>query len=163
MELKRSLLSLCAVSFLSFCSCELLSTPKMSSADIKKASSWSSKDQPPTYPECEALETKEQLECFQNIISDQLTQAILAVYLVANKPLEEEILVQLKIDKSGVFSLLESKIPNSVQNALPELDQVLAQVVSELPKALPATKTNVGVYVNVQLSLPVYISAQPFE
>ena len=87
----------------------------------------------------------------------------MAVNLVANKPLEEEILVQLKIDKSGVFSLLESKIPNSVQNALPELDQVLAQVVSELPKALPATKTNVGVYVNVQLSLPVYISAQPFE
>ena len=142
-------------------SCELLSSSKVSSTEIKKASSWSSKDQPPSFPECDEVEKKDQLKCFQSIISDQLKLAISDFDIIAVEPLNHEIIVQIKIDKEGVFSLLDAKIPNTVRDALPELEQILKQAIANLPSALPATKTNVGVYVDSQLTMPVHISAQP--
>ena len=44
---------------------------------------------------------------------------------------------------------------------MPEFEQILTQAVANLPLALPATKTNVGVYVDSQFTMPVHISAQP--
>ena len=158
---KNFLLFPIVVLIISSSSCELLSSTKVSSSEIKKASSWSSKDQPPSFPECEGVEKKEQLKCLQSIISDQLKLAISDFYIIAVEPLNHEIIVQIKIDKEGVFSLLDAKIPNTVRDALPELEQILKQAIANLPSALPATKTNVGVYVNSQLTMPVHISAQP--
>jgi hypothetical protein len=161
MRPKNILLFLIVILIISSSSCELLSSTKVSSSEIKKASSWSSKDQPPSFPECEGVEKKEQLKCLQSIISDQLKLAISDFYIIAVEPLNHEIIVQIKIDKEGVFSLLDAKIPNTVRDALPELEQILKQAIANLPSALPATKTNVGVYVNSQLTMPVHISAQP--
>ncbi len=161
MHLKKLFLPFALIFIISLCSCELFSSTKLSSSEIKKASSWSSKDQPPSFPECEGVEKKNQLKCFQSIISNQLTLAISDIDIIAIEPLNHEIFIQIKIDKEGVFSLLEAKIPNTVRDALPELEQVLNQAVANLPLALPATKTNVGVYVDSQLSMPVQISAQP--
>ena len=39
----------------------------------------------------------------------------------------------------------------------------LESAVASLPQALPATKTNVGVYVDAQFDLPIQIRAQPIE
>ena len=75
--------------------------------------------------------------------------------------MNHEIIVQIKIDKEGVFSLIDAKIPNTVRDAMPELEKILTQAVANLPLALPATKTNVGVYVDSQFTMPVQISAQP--
>ena len=66
--------------------------------------------------------------------------------MTASEPIDQEIVIDIKINKEGIFSLLDAKIPNSVFNALPELEQLLAQAIANLPLALPATKTNVGVY-----------------
>ena len=158
---KNFLLFLIVILIISSSSCELLSSTKVSSSEIKKASSWSSKDQPPSFPECDEVEKKEQLKCFQSIISDQLKLAISDFDIIAVEPLNQEIIVQIKIDKEGVFSLLDAKIPNTVRDAMPELEQILTQAVANLPLALPATKTNVGVYVDSQFTMPVDIIAQP--
>ena len=161
MWLKNFLLFLAVILIISSSSCEQLSSTKVSSSEIKKASSWSSKDQPPSFPECEGVEKKERLKCLQSIISDQLILAVSDFDIIAVEPLNHEIIVQIKIDKEGVFSLLDAKIPNTVRDAMPELEQILTQAVANLPSALPATKTNVGVYVDSQLTMPVHISAQP--
>jgi hypothetical protein len=58
---------------------------------------------------------------------------------------------------------LEAEIPNSVLEALPDLETTLNDAVANLPQALPATKTNVGVYVDTQFTLPIQIRAQPVE
>ena len=112
-------------------SCEQLSSTKVSSSEIKKASSWSSKDQPPSYPECEGVEKKEQLKCLQSIISDQLKLAVSDFDIIAVEPLNQEIIVQIKIDKEGVFSLLDAEIPNTVRDAMPELEAPV-QISSQL-------------------------------
>ena len=144
-------------------SCDLFESTTVSSKEIKKASSWSKKDQPPSYPECESLDKEEQLECFQNIVSDRLMTTILEASFVASTPFEESIDLTLKVDKNGAFSLVEAEIPNSVLDALPYLESTLNDAVLNLPDALPATKTNVGVYVDTQFTLPILIRAQPIE
>ena len=144
-------------------SCDLFESTTVSSKEIKKASSWSKKDQPPSYPECESLDKEEQLECFQNIVSDRLMTTILEASFVASTPFEESIDLTIKVDKNGAFSLVEAEIPNSVLDALPYLESTLNDAVLNLPDALPATKTNVGVYVDTQFKLPILIRAQPIE
>lgn len=155
------------ITFSFFCfqlsSCELFESTTVSSKEIKKASTWSSKDQAPSFPECETLEKKEQLECFQELISENLMIFISEANLVATAPVEASIDLRLKIDKEGVFSLIEIEMSNSISEALPYLESTLENAVANLPKALPATKTNVGVYVDAQFTLPIQISAQPAE
>jgi hypothetical protein len=124
-------------------SCDLFESTTVSSKEIKKASSWTKKDQAPSFPECESLEKEDQLDCFQNIISEQLLMSIFDANFVATFPLDE--------------------IPNSVLEALPDLETTLNDAVANLPQALPATKTNVGVYVDTQFTLPIQIRAQPVE
>ena len=144
-------------------SCDLFESTTVSSKEIKKASSWTKKDQAPSFPECESLEKEDQLDCFQNIISEQLLMSIFDANFVATFPLDENIILTLKVDKKGVISLLEAEIPNSVLEALPDLETTLNDAVANLPQALPATKTNVGVYVDTQFTLPIQIRAQPVE
>ena len=144
-------------------SCDLFESTTVSSKDIKKASSWSKKDQAPSYPECESFDNEEQFDCFQNIISERLLTTILDASFVATTPLEESIVLTIKVDKKGAFSLVEAEIPNSVLDALPYLESTLNDAVLNLPEALPATKTNVGVYVDTQFKLPILIRAQPNE
>lgn len=143
--------------------CEWFESHTLSSTQIKKASSWSDVDQPPTYPECESLEKEEQMECFQDLISQQLLASIAEADLMANAPVEASISVLLKIDKSGSFSILETYISNTVATALPDLQRVLEEAVLNLPQALPATKTNVGIYVDTQIALPIQIRALPID
>ena len=111
-----------------FNSCDIFESTTISSKEIKKASSWSKKDQAPTYPECDSLDKKEQLECFQNIVKELLMMSISESNLVATNPLEENIVLTLKIDKKGVFSLLETEIPNRVLDLLPLLESTQMQL-----------------------------------
>ena len=147
----------------SLTSCDLFDSTTVSSKDIKKASSWSSNDQPPSYSDCESLEKKEQMACFQSLISDLLLMYIADASMVASAPIEESIELKLKVDKEGIFSLVEADLSNQLTEVLPNLEPILSDAVASLPNALPATKTKVGVYVDAQFSLPVLIRAQPVE
>ncbi|MGY8944797.1 MAG: hypothetical protein ACKVKK_04155 [Flavobacteriales bacterium] len=142
-------------------SCDFFGPSGLTSVEIKKASSWSSNDQPPTFPECETLNKKEQLDCLQEVLSNIITDQIAMSSPVSSFPLDEEVKLILKIDQEGVFSLVEAQISSLVKKAIPELKSILDEVIGSLPKALPAAKTNVGVYVESQLSLPIQIVAQP--
>ena len=143
-------------------SCDLFESTTVSSKEIKKASVGQKKTKL-HYPECESLEKDEQLGCFQNIISERLMMSITEANLVATNPLDESVVLTLKVDKKGVFSLLEAEIPNRVTEVLPYLESTLQDAVANLPEALPATKTNVGVYVDTQFTLPIQIRARPIE
>lgn len=144
-------------------SCELFDSTTVSKNEIKKASTWSSKDQAPSFPECESLNKKDQMECFQDLILEYLMVSIAESNLVASSPIQASVVLRLKVNKKGIFSLEEAEISNNIIEVLPDLETVLEDAVVNLPKALPATKTNVGVYVDAQFSLPINISAQPAE
>ena len=86
---------------------------------------------------------------------------ILDASFVATRPLEESIVLTIKVDKKGAFSLVEAEIPNSVLDALPYLESTIEDA-AKLP-GTSATKTNVGVNVDIQFKLPILISAQSME
>ena len=164
METKKIIAFLLVLLFIMhYTSCELLESTTVSTKEIKKASSWSKKDQAPSYPECESLKKDEQFDCFQNIVSEQIMMSISETNMIADTPLDGEVVIVLKVDKTGVFSLVDSEISKLILESLPNLESAINEAVLNLPQALPATKTNVGVYVDTQFSLPIQIMARPIE
>ena len=74
--------------------------------------------------------------------------------------LNEEIFLNLLIDKEGYFSLQEIERSNAIIEAIPNMEESLQIAVSQIPQAQPAIKTNVGTFVATSLKLPIMISAQ---
>ena len=117
--------------------------------EIIKSSSWSSNDQPPSYPECESLDLNEQKKCFIESIEKKLT----TYFNDRNINLEStEYLLKVKIDNIGVFSIVNISSKDSLSN---ETKKKFNEAFKSLPKALPAVKTNVGEYVDVVFDLPI--------
>ena len=83
--------------------------------------------------------------------------------MIANGDIDEEILLIIKIDKEGFFSLSEVQSSDNIIELLPDIDALLSDAVISLPQALPATKTNVGTFVETKLTLPIKITASASE
>ena len=61
------------------------------------------------------------------------------------------------------FSLSEIQSSDNIIELLPDIDALLSDAVISLPQALPATKTNVGTFVETKLTLPIKITASASE
>jgi hypothetical protein len=121
---------------------------KVPESEIESASSWTINDQPPSFPECENLKIDDQLRCFRNKIEMEMNNFLDKKVF----PLDTtEYTLTLKIDITGNFSL-DKLLPKN------KLDQksilIIQQAIEQLPKALPAIKTNVGEFVEVKFNLP---------
>ena len=79
--------------------------------------------------------------------------------MIANGDIDEEILLVIKIDKEGFFSLSEVQNSRNAIEFLPDIEGLLSDAVISLPQALPATKTNVGTFVETKFTLPIQIIA----
>lgn len=145
-----------------FLSCDSLET-KVPASEIKKASSWSKKDQFPSFPDCESLEGDELRKCFGEVLGNSISTYLATQELIASRSIDAEIILVIEVDKEGVLSLSKVEDPNYIASDIAELETTLAQALTEAPKALPATKTNVGTYVNVSVKLPIQIIAQPAD
>ncbi len=144
-------------------SCNLFDSSGISDKEIKAASKWSKNDQPPTYPECEALSLDTQVDCMSDILSSYITEYVYSSNMIANGDIDEEILLIIKIDKEGFFSLSEVQNSDNIIELLPDIEGLLSDAVISLPQALPATKTNVGTFVETKLTLPIQITASASE
>lgn len=158
-SISTSLLSL--LFLVSFLGCHLFEPTQVSKKEIEAASSWSEKDQAPTFPSCEDREDlDEKHACFESIISNSIKEYILQNPWESSEYLEEEISLQLRIDKEGYFSLEEVIRSNALNAAIPNLEEELELAVSLIPQANPAVKTNVGAFVSTELTLPILIIAE---
>ena len=86
------------VAFSLVVSCDFFGPSGLTSVEIKKASSWSLNDQPPTFPECETLDKKQQLDCLQEILSNIIMDQIAMSSPISSVPLDEEVKLILKIE-----------------------------------------------------------------
>lgn len=144
-----------------FSGCHLFESTKVSSKEIKTASSWSEKDQGPNFNECDDFESdQEKKDCFESIISNSILDYLDQNLLESSESISEEINIILKIDKEGYFSLEEYNGSSKIDQAIPSLKEQLEIAVSLIPQAQPAVKTNVGTFVSTKLNLPIVITAQ---
>jgi len=142
-----------------FVGCEYFSTSTYTPKQIKQASEWSEKDQLPGFESCQNDPEEDRFLCFKNTISTAVTDALYAELLISNQVLDQEITLNIGVDKEGIVSLLEIENAATVLDALPALSTLLEEAIDGLPVAIPATKSNVGVAVDTQLKLPIRITA----
>ncbi len=154
------LLNFYLLSFL-ISSCENFSTKTYTSQQIKKASQWSDKDQMPTFKICSSLEISEQFDCFKDEIANSIYNSLSYEDLISNQEIDEEIILNMIIDEEGKIALDNVENGSIVYDAIPSLSEIINSTISSLPKALPATKTNVGIYVKSKIKLPIRITASP--
>ena len=141
--------------------CENFSTTTYTPQQIKKASQWSDNDQMPTFETCSSLEIKEQFDCFKDEIANSVYNSLSYENLISNQEIDEEIVLNMVIDEMGNISLDKVENGSLVYDAIPSLSEIINRTISSLPKALPATKTNVGIYVKSKIKLPIRITASP--
>tara|TARA_B100001287_G_scaffold113564_1_gene95605 strand:+ start:96 stop:533 length:438 start_codon:yes stop_codon:yes gene_type:complete len=141
--------------------CENFSTKTYTPQQIKKASQWSDNDQMPTFESCSSLEIKEQFDCFKDEIANSVYNSLSYENLISNQEIDEEIVLYMVIDEEGNISLDNVENGSLVYDAIPSLSEIINTTISSLPKALPATKTNVGIYVKSKIKLPIRITASP--
>ena len=113
----------------------------------------------PGFESCQDDPEEDRFLCFKNTISTAVTEALYAELLISNQVLDQEITLNIGVNKDGIISLLEIEDAATVLDALPALSSVLEDAINGLPTAIPATKTNVGVTVDAQLKLPIRITA----
>ena len=142
-------------------SCENMSTKTYTPQQIKKASQWGDTDQMPTFETCSSLEIKEQFECFKDEIANSIYNSLSYENLISNQEIDEEIVLSMIIDEQGNITLDNVENGSVGYDAIPSLSEMINSTVSSLPKALPATKTNVGIYVKSKIKLPIRITASP--
>ncbi len=65
--------------------------------------------------------------------------------------------ISILIDKDGKISIYDSEINLKVKKQIPLIDSILYDAINNLPKVLPAIKTNIGVEVNSRFELPIII------
>jgi len=141
--------------------CEYFSTKTYTPQQIKKASQWSDKDQMPTFETCTTLEIIEQFDCFKDEIANSIYNSLSYGDLISNQEIDEEIILNMVIDEEGIIALDNVENSSVVFDAIPSLSEIINTTISSLPKALPATKTNVGIYVKSKIKLPIRITASP--
>ena len=152
---------LIVISLLIFSGCHLFDSNKVSSKEINAASAWSEKDQMPIFTDCEGFEKSIDIQnCFESMISNTIMDYITENPWESSENLDEEIILNLNIDKEGYFSLGEVELSDKISNAIPNMEESLEMAVSLIPQAQPAIKTNVGAFVSTTLKLPMMISAQ---
>jgi hypothetical protein len=161
----NSLVKIASISlmFILFQGCEYFNTSTISPKQVKEQSLWSENDQAPSFSECDGLEGDANAECFKNMITERLTSILAEYNFTSDTILNEEVILTLELDTEGYFSLGELEDDADVLFQIESLSDILEEAVSALPQALPAVKTNVGVKVKTQLTLPVRIIASPQE
>ena len=162
MRTKLTLLAFSTVLFL-FTSCDSFSTATHTPQQIKKASSWSETDEPPTFESCQSLAQDEQFDCFKSTLTALIDNALYEVELVANQEIDKEIVLVIAVTQEGEVELNAIENADFVFDAIPSLSTVLEDVIASAPKAVPAVKTNVGVKVATEVKLPIRITASVSE
>ena len=161
----NSLVKIASISlmFILFQGCEYFNTTTISPKQVKEQSLWSENDQAPSFFVCVGLEGDANAECFKNMITERLTSILAEYNFTSDTILNEEVILTLELDTEGYFSLGELEDDADVLFQIESLSDILDEAVSALPQALPAVKTNVGMKVKTQLTLPVRIIASPKE
>ena len=62
-----------------------------------------------------------------------------------------------KFDKNGKIFYSGLEISLEIKNQLPKIDSILIKAINNIPKILPATKTNIGVQVSASFDLPLIL------
>jgi flagellar motor protein MotB len=141
-------------------SCNYFESKKVSKDSIVeqelKTFTWNEVDTYPSFKICDSFETEAlKKTCFETEITNQIFEALNKTNVEVYDAFSETIELQLIISEEGVFSISSLKTSDSLKTLIPEINKVLSNSITNLPKVYPAIKR--GQYVKTQFVLPILI------
>ncbi|NNE31563.1 MAG: hypothetical protein HKN40_04260 [Winogradskyella sp.] len=146
--------------FLLLTSCDYFEKQKVYSDDLLeeelKTFNWNEVDAYPTFSSCDSLTAKEESKiCFQNTLLSRVNDYLEHQNLIVSKDVNDTISLKIIIDKNGSLVVDSIRIKPETVYEIPEIDSLLRQSLSELPKIYPAIKR--GQQVTTTFLLPVIV------
>ncbi|CAM1369132.1 conserved protein of unknown function [Tenacibaculum soleae] len=109
----------------------------------------------PTFKICNQLPINEKKVCFYEEVTKRIQNSIATYKFITKETINETILIDLLVDKSGIFKLKEIKSSKKVMQQFPKLDSLLKNAINKLPQITPAFKK--GIPVTTQYRLPLRV------
>lgn len=112
-------------------------------------------DEYPAFNKCKDLLDKAKANCFRKEIHKRITTSLQQHNFVTKNSLDEEVLIDILINKEGKFVLTEVTASSVVMTQLPELDSIIKLAIEKLPRIAPATKREIPVVTKYQLPIKI--------
>lgn len=120
---------------------------------------WNDIDTYPLFPNCDELESKiAQKSCFETTLKNHLTQFLQTKEITTNTLINEQVQLEIVINKEGHVYSEKMQADSLVLVAIPELENWLSESLLSLPKIEPALKR--AVPVTTRFVLPVVIQTE---
>jgi len=147
----------------SLAGCRDMETKKVSSetilAEELKEIDMKEVDEYPAFVGCDSLEERsERRSCFERGLSTNFQQFLAKKILVFSEPIRDTIWLDLSISASGKAEISAIKIPDSLEQKIPQMQEWLYQSMDSLPKIYPAIKR--GIPVRTAFRMPVVIKVE---
>ncbi|NQX78207.1 hypothetical protein [Gilvibacter sp.] len=155
------LLFFVASALLLMCSCDYFETKKIDSDTLFEQEmatiNWAEVDQYPLFKACDETAAKAvQLECFHKELSNTISGVIRDSVPGVIQSLRDTVMLEMRIDTSGIFTLQQIKMDSMTRVHLPKVESWLKQALGQMDRIAPATKK--GVPVVTQYTLPLILA-----
>lgn len=117
---------------------------------------FSSVDTYPSFPKCDSIVTKEaKADCFRKSLHKAIHSELQYYTFMVKDTINEVVMLQIKIDSTGVFSLQQLDYSEKIQQELPDLDSVFKVALQKLPRIFPAIKRGIPVSSTYQIPIKI--------
>jgi hypothetical protein len=127
-------------------------------AEEKKSINLDTVDEFPSFQSCDSLEKEAQINCFFQMLTDEIYTRLSANNLMVSKKIHDTIQVSLQIDTLGIIKIDAIQKNQFTSDQLPQLDSLIYESMRSLPKASPAYKR--GFPVTTKFVLPIILNVE---
>lgn len=116
---------------------------------------WNAVDEYPSFSNCDNLEGSAKESCFKRTLIDHINNHLASANLVVTEDVSDTLLLELQVLKSGLIEISNIQAKAYTRAAIPEIDSLIYNSISTLPKSYAAIKR--GQPVTTQFQLPLII------
>ena len=110
----------------------------------------------PLFPTCDRIPSLEKQKiCSQIKLSEYIYASLSTYEIVTSEVLNDTVLVNINIDKTGKTSLSDIKSSEFIKTQIPKLDSLVTSGIKSLPLLKPAIKR--GMPVTTEFTLPIVV------
>lgn len=114
-------------------------------------------DSYPLFENCDETQTPTgQRECFEQQVLSNCSQILNQYEFVLRTNTNKNVYVDFLVDKDGQVSVLNIEKDNSIDEQMPEFNQLITQGLEDLPPLAPALKR--GIPVKAKFRIPIVLN-----
>lgn len=114
-------------------------------------------DNYPLFENCDETLTKTgQRDCFEQQVLSNCAQILNQYEFILNATANKNVYVDFLVDQDGKVSVLNIEKDNSIDDQMPEFDQLITQGLEDLPPLAPALKR--GIPVKAKFRIPIVLN-----